>query len=453
MQHKTEVKEIASIARLVLGLHDSGILKDDEEFWHHLKAITENYHNEEEETKTKGLVADFIEFYRKNQSLSPTHLKEHSLQPVRMYMDGCFDMVHSGHFNALRQAKALTDILVVGVICLEEIEFHKGPPVMSLEERVEIVAACKWVDEIASDAIPYNPTIELLDKLNCGFVAHGDDLALGADGVDSYYEIKKAGRMRTFKRTDGISTTDIVGRLLLFTKNDKPEDTNLLRKLSGESLLTTSKIGQAVEEKKEEHKPKEKVQLIQTTRRIRQFSSGKEPKPTDKIVYVDGAFDMLHVGHVRILKAAKEQGDFLIVGVHDDETVHEQKGSNYPILTLQERVLNILAMRYVDEVIVGAPWKVSEHLIKSMNVQLVVEGSMTKHKEHENMPHHLDNDPYEIPKKLGIYKQIPSTIDMTTDKLIERIIDNRKKLLTAHEIKQKKLEKYYQTRDNTIQEV
>lgn len=90
---------------------------------------------------------------------------------------------------------------------------------MSLEERAEIVGACKWVDEIAADAIPYNPTIDLIDKLNCPFVAHGDDLALSADGEDSYSIIKKAGRMRTFKRTHGISTTDIVGRLLLLSKN------------------------------------------------------------------------------------------------------------------------------------------------------------------------------------------------------------------------------------------
>jgi len=41
-------------------------------------------------------------------------------------------------------------------------------------------------------------------------------------------------------------------------------------------------------------------------------------------------------------------------------------------------VLNILAMRYVDEVIIGAPWKCTEHLIKSLNVSVVVEGTMTK---------------------------------------------------------------------------
>jgi len=61
-------------------------------------------------------------------------------------------------------------------------------------------------------------------------------LALSADGTDSYSEIKKHGRMRTFKRTDGISTTDIVGRLLLFTKkSSQPADqSSLLRKLSNE---------------------------------------------------------------------------------------------------------------------------------------------------------------------------------------------------------------------------
>ncbi len=90
---------------------------------------------------------------------------------------------------------------------------------MNLQERMEIVSACKWVDEVAADNIPYNPTIELIDRLNCQYVAHGDDLALSADGTDCYSIIKDAGRMKTFKRTQGISTTDIVGRLLLVAKN------------------------------------------------------------------------------------------------------------------------------------------------------------------------------------------------------------------------------------------
>jgi len=47
--------------------------------------------------------------------------------------------------------------------------------------------------------------------LKCSHVAHGDDLILLPDGKDSYYEFHQLGRMRVFKRTEGISTTDVVG--------------------------------------------------------------------------------------------------------------------------------------------------------------------------------------------------------------------------------------------------
>lgn len=54
---------------------------------------------------------------------------------VRVYMDGCFDLMHYGHANALRQAKALGDELVVGLVSDEEIVANKGPPVLSMDER------------------------------------------------------------------------------------------------------------------------------------------------------------------------------------------------------------------------------------------------------------------------------------------------------------------------------
>jgi ethanolamine-phosphate cytidylyltransferase len=60
-------------------------------------------------------------------------------------------------------------------------------------------------------------------------------------------------------------------------------------------------------------------------------------------VYIDGTFDLFHIGHVEALKAAKAMGDFLIVGVHDDQTVNQFKGSNYPILSLHERVMCVLS--------------------------------------------------------------------------------------------------------------
>jgi ethanolamine-phosphate cytidylyltransferase len=55
--------------------------------------------------------------------------------------------------------------------------------------------------------------------------------------------------------------------------------------------------------------------------------------------YVDGGFDLFHVGHIEFLRKAKELGDYLIVGIHSDYDINQHKGANHPIMTLQERVL------------------------------------------------------------------------------------------------------------------
>lgn len=70
-------------------------------------------------------------------------------------------------------------------------------------------------------------------------------------------------------------------------------------------------------------------------------------------MYIDGAFDVFHVGHVSILKEAKSQGDFLLVGIHTDEDVMKRRGPHLPIMNLHERSLSVLACKYVDEVIIG----------------------------------------------------------------------------------------------------
>lgn len=81
-------------------------------------------------------------------------------------------MVHFGHANQLRQAKAMGDILVVGVHTDEEITIHKGPPVFTQEERYRMVRGIKWVDEVVEGA-PYLTTVETLEKYNCDFCVHG----------------------------------------------------------------------------------------------------------------------------------------------------------------------------------------------------------------------------------------------------------------------------------------
>lgn len=106
-------------------------------------------------------------------------------KPIRVWADGCFDMVHFGHANALRQAKKMGDCLVVGVHSDSEIERNKGPPVFNEAERYRMVKAIKWVDEVVEDA-PYTTQLSVLEEHNCDFCVHGDDVTLAADGTDCY---------------------------------------------------------------------------------------------------------------------------------------------------------------------------------------------------------------------------------------------------------------------------
>ena len=68
------------------------------------------------------------------------------------------------------------------------------------------------------------------------------------------------------------------------------------------------------------------------------------------IVFANGAFDLLHVGHVRYLEAARREGDWLAVGVNSDASVARAKGPGRPILPQDERAEIIGAFEFVDYV-------------------------------------------------------------------------------------------------------
>lgn len=71
-----------------------------------------------------------------------------------------------------------------------------------------------------------------------------------------------------------------------------------------------------------------------------------------KIVFANGCFDVLHVGHTRYLAGARELGDLLIVGVNSDDQVRIQKGAGRPILSEIERAELVAALESVDYVTV-----------------------------------------------------------------------------------------------------
>src|SRR5919106_3202814 len=71
-----------------------------------------------------------------------------------------------------------------------------------------------------------------------------------------------------------------------------------------------------------------------------------------RLVFTNGVFDLLHVGHVRYLAQARALGDALVVAINSDRTVRELKGPNRPIFDQKERAEILAALRAVDYVVV-----------------------------------------------------------------------------------------------------
>ena len=70
------------------------------------------------------------------------------------------------------------------------------------------------------------------------------------------------------------------------------------------------------------------------------------------VVFANGVFDLLHVGHVRYLQAAREEGDLLIVGVNSDASTRSLKGAGRPILTERARASLVAALAAVNYVVI-----------------------------------------------------------------------------------------------------
>lgn len=269
------------------------------------------------------------------------------------------------------------------------------------------------------------------EQHNIDFVVHGDDPCI-VDGKDVYESAQKLGKYRTIPRTEGVSTSDILGRMLVMHKNHHTHEEYGQGQLS--SQVKASGKGPYDRPSK----------FLTTNRMLRLFSAGNhEPKKTDKVVYIDGAFDMFHAGHVEILKRAKALGSYLIVGVHNDAVVNAHRGLNYPIMNLHERVLSVLGCRFVDDVLIDAPWEVTPEMIASLNLSAVVHGS---HRDETHLQGFSLETHYRAARAAGIFTLLESPSKLDVKDIVSRINDNRERFEKKFESKMKAEEEYYSDR-------
>ena len=131
-----------------------------------------------------------------------------------------------------------------------------------------------------------------------------------------------------------------------------------------------------------------------------------------KVVYVDMIADLFHYGHVLFLQKAKSLGDYLIVGIQDDEFTTNYKRK--PILTLDERCNVVESCKYVDKVIRGAPTPITMEFLNENEINLVCHA-------HDISEHDKYKIYYEVPINLGIFKRLDYTNSISTTDIINRI--------------------------------
>ena len=253
-----------------------------------------------------------------------------------------------------------------------------------------------------------------ISHYGCQNVVHGDDITSDSNGEDCYRFVKAAGRFLVVKRTPGISTTDLVGRMLLCTRTHFIRSLNNViagaegsgseeeRRATAEAMLkritdyATDASGIKPGCQVWTWQGSEAAKLgpdVDETGTFSRLVDGHGPKPDQRVIYVDGGFDLFCSGHIeflrKVLETEEERGQmtgwyaederterikatgedygpaYIVAGVHDDNVINHWKGLNYPIMNIFERGLCVLQCK-----VSSIPTSLYSNYLCSLNLEL-----------------------------------------------------------------------------------
>ena len=145
------------------------------------------------------------------------------------------------------------------------------------------------------------------------------------------------------------------------------------------------------------------------TTKLRSFHEGKT------IVFTNGCFDILHVGHVRYLAGARRLGDILVVGLNSDDSVRELKGAGRPLNSEEDRAEVLAALEAVNYVIVFDEKRIC-NLVRELTPDVYAKGG-------DYTADTLDPDEVAVLREIGARIEIlPLVPGKSTTKLFQTII-------------------------------
>lgn len=142
-----------------------------------------------------------------------------------------------------------------------------------------------------------------------------------------------------------------------------------------------------------------------------------------RVVFTNGVFDLLHLGHVQYLTEARAMGDLLVIGLNSDRSVKQLKGPKRPLVTAQERAQLLLALRPVDYVTIFEE-TTAENILGQLQPDIYVKGgdyTLQDQLEFAQKPKLLPEEPV-VRGYGGTVRLIPFLAGHSTSELIEKIL-------------------------------